>query len=72
MHSSHSILHSLAEKKGQVNWDGGVLFQIYSKETLTQKSKLKINRTYFSNFRLLMPILGEYDLKSRKNKKGIF
>lgn len=58
VHSSHSILYSLVEKKGQVSWDEGVLFEICSKEILTQKSKLKINRTYFSNFRLLMPMLG--------------
>lgn len=40
--------------------------------TLTQKSKLKKNRTYFSNFKPLMPMLGySYPKKSKEKKEEV-
>lgn len=41
------------------------------RNTLTQKSKLKKNRTYFSNFKLLMPMLGYSCTKTCKEKQEV-
>ena len=52
----------------ELTW-GEVSSATLRRDSLTQKSKLKKNRTYFSNFKLLMPILGYSCAKKWKETK---
>ncbi|VCW68273.1 unnamed protein product [Gulo gulo] len=53
-------LHTRIFRRGERNRMelGGDELLMLRRGTLTQKSRLKKNRTYFSNFKPLMPMLG--------------
>jgi hypothetical protein len=65
----HSTPDSLVEvRKGELIWWGEIASAMLRRNILTQKSKLKTNRIYFSNFKVLMP----WDilvLKRRRKKR---
>lgn len=58
MHGLLSIAGSSAEER-EIECSLDLMSSaMFRRGTLTQKSKLKKNRTYFSNFKPLMPMLG--------------